>query len=362
MKRFDLPFRIRKPILACGADMKGAFALAKGRSAYLFDGFGDLADPDNFTVYEKAVKGAVKKLKVRPAIIAHDLHPGYFSTQFAQNYGLWTMDHGLLTIQHHESHVASAILDNNVKGDAFGVAFDGTGYGADENIWGGEFFTGNIKNLTRAGHLDYIPMPGGEKAVTEPWRMAASYLYSAFGNSFLKLKINLVKRIDKKKWAVLKEMIDKKVNSPLTSSAGRLFDAAGSLIFGRMDAGFEAELPIGLERIIDSSIDSGYDVKNTAGIIAAVARDLEKKTAPAVISAKFHNTMASLILKYARRYGKRKIVLTGGVFQNKYLLKKTAALLKNAGFTVYTHRDIPTNDSGIPMGQIMLANARVSCV
>jgi Hydrogenase maturation factor len=359
MKTIRLPFRVKKPILACGADLKGAFALAKGDKAYLFDGFGDLSDLDNFTRYGKAVRSAETKLNIRPEIVVCDLHPGYFSAQFAENYTLSAKRYTLLKTQHHEAHVASAIVDNGIRGDVLGVAFDGTGYGTDGKIWGGEFFAGNIKSLKRVAHLEYAPMPGGEMCIKEPWRMAGSYIYSATGN---------VKSYDRKRWAVLKSMIEKKINSPMTSSVGRLFDAVGSLVLNKEKARFEAELPIELERIADKNESGHYalDLKekdhitiiNMTGTIRGILKDMDKKVPKPKISAKFHNTVAMMILNIAKRAGIKNIVLSGGVFQNKFLSKKTRQLLEGGGFRVYAHSNIETNDSGIPIGQIAIVNAR----
>ncbi|MDP3730566.1 MAG: hypothetical protein Q8R14_03460 [Candidatus Omnitrophota bacterium] len=372
MKKLTLPFGVKKPILACGADLKGAFALAKGRDAYLFDGFGDLSDLDNFTKYEKAIEAAKKKFKIDPQVIVCDMHPGYFSTQFAESCQLSAVSPQLYRVQHHEAHIASAITDNDINGEVLGAAFDGTGYGPDGNIWGGEFFVGNIRNMKRAAHLDYIPMPGGEACIREPWRMAASYLYAIFGPNFLKLKMDFVKSIDKNSWTILKEMIDKKLNSPLTSSMGRLFDAAGSMILNKRKAKFEAELPIELEDIADENENGHYDFElrktdglisiDMSGAIRGVLKDVDKKVPISRISAKFHNMIAFIILKAAGRHKARRVALSGGVFQNKFLKERSVRLLKDNGFKVYTHLRVQTSDSGIPLGQIAIANARAACV
>ncbi len=360
MKIIKLPFRVKRPILACGADMKGAFALAKGDASYLFDGFGDLSDLDNLTRYEKAVSAAKKRLKIKPEIVACDLHPGYFSTQFAEDYTLSAKRYTLYSVQHHESHIASAIVDNAINGDVLGVAFDGTGYGTDGNIWGGEFLAGKIGSLKRVAHLGYIPMPGGEACIKEPWRMAASYLYSVFGPDFLKLKTDFVKSVDKKRWSILREMIGKKINSPLTSSMGRFFDAAACLVLNKHTAGFEAELPIKFERTAKRGVDNTYDSTDPGKIIKGMVRDIEKKRPAPIISAKFHNSIAAMILSAARRAKIKKVVLSGGVFQNRYLRDKALTLLGKNGFRVYTHSSIETDDSGIPIGQIAIAHARLS--
>ena len=358
MKTVILPFKLKVPMLACGADTKGAFALAKGNKAYLVDGFGDLSDPDNLEKYEKAVRAYSKKLNIRPRVIACDLHPDYLSSKFAEEIanklvvsGPWSVDRGPLRVQHHEAHVASAIIDNSIRGDVIGVAFDGTGYGLDGNVWGGEFFTGSLEGFKRAGHLEYVAMPGGEAAVKEPWRMAVSFLHHGRAN-------DLIRKLYGKKADPVKMLIDKGINSPITSSAGRLFDAAASIILGKKKAKFEAELPIELERIAEESCDDCYDAVETPDIIKCVARDALRCHDRHVVSAKFHNSVARLILKMAGKIRKntniKRVALTGGVFQNKFLTERAAGALENAGFKVFIHASIPTNDSGIPIGQIGL--------
>lgn len=371
IRRITLPFNVKKPILACGADLKGAFALAEGKFAFLVDGFGDLGDLDNLTKYEKAVKRYQKKLHITPRVIACDLHPDYFSTRFAEKLQFKANNSKLCKIQHHEAHVASAIIDNNTRGTVIGVAFDGTGYGFDGNIWGGEFFVGSLKNFNRAAHLGYVRMPGADAAIKAPWRMAASYIYRAFGDKFPAL----AKRWNKKELAILRMMVDKNMNSPLTSSAGRLFDAVGSLVLAKDFISKEAELPIELEKIIFDNTCEKYkfDVQkigesyiiDTADIIRGVAKDLAKAEDKPVISCKFHNTIIDVILKtsiiLSKRFKTKQAVLSGGVFQNKYLTSNAVKMLSEAGFKVYIHSNVPTNDSGIPLGQIAIANMRTIC-
>ena len=372
MLELELPFRVKRPILACGADLKGSFALAKDKKAFLVDGFKDLSDPENFASYQEAIARYGKKLKIRPKIVACDLHPGYFSTCFAESeepkFGR------ICKVQHHEAHVASAIVDNSIKGDVIGIAFDGTGFGSDGNIWGGEFFIGTFKNFRRVTHLAHIPMPGADAAIREPWRMAASFLYNVYGNDFLTLQIGLVKKISRKNWDVLKKMIDNRINSPLASSVGRLFDAAASIILVKEKAAFEAELPVELERIARQAYSDSYDfvveskngmlVINPSQIIRGIVRDISKKIDKPTISAKFHNSIAGMILeislKVRKRFGVEKIVLSGGVFQNKFLTARAQEIMRKEGFKIYTHSNVQTNDSGIPVGQIAIANARLT--
>jgi hydrogenase maturation protein HypF len=375
MKTIKLPFKVKKAILACGADMKGAFALAKGDKAYLFDGFGDLSELDNFTKYGKAIRAAQNKLKICPKIVVCDLHPGYFSTSFAESLQLKAYGLKLYRVQHHEAHIASAIIDNDIRGEVFGAAFDGTGYGTDGKIWGGEFFTGDAGRFNRVAHLKYVPMPGGEMCVKEPWRMAASYLYAAFGKNRDRHYFStccttgkmvsvpyFLNNIDNKRWAILKGMIDKNINAPLTSSMGRLFDAAACLILNKPVADFEAELPMGLEKIVKAGVDDAYNSTDSVKIIRGIVRDIEKKIAAPVIAAKFHNSIAAMILSAAGKVRIKKVVLSGGVFQNRCLVSRAAELLNKNNFKVYTHSNIQTNDSGIPIGQIAITNARVLCV
>lgn len=372
MKIIELPFRIKRPILACGADMKGAFALAEGSKANLFEGFSDLADPANLTKYENSIRRQIRALKIEPEVIVCDLHPGYFSTQFAESYRPSTIDYRLCKVQHHEAHVASAIVDSGVKGGVIGIAFDGTGYGLDGNIWGGEFFVGDLRQMKRAAHFEYIPMPGAEAAIKEPWRMAVSYLYKTYGRKFLGLKIDFINRLDKKQTAALTAMIDKDINSPLTSSAGRFFDAVGSLVLAKEKAAFEAELPIELEKMAlelcrdkyDFAIESKKDgiIVNFSDTLREIVRDLSLKADLLTISGKFHNTIAGVIsdvsMRLRKKYRINKVALTGGVFQNKFLTGRAVELLEKNKFNVYTHSNVSTNDSGIPIGQIAIARAR----
>jgi len=375
MKTIKLPFRLSKPILACGGDLKGAFALAKGTEAVLIEGFGDLAELENFEKYEKALRKTERKFRIRPAVIACDLHPGYASTRFGEDEGSMAHNVRLCKVQHHEAHIASSIVDNDIKGEVIGVAFDGTGFGHDGNIWGGEFFLGNIKKFKRVAHLEYVKMPGADMAVIEPWRMAASYLYTIYGDGFLKLEAGFVKNLDRDKWAVLKKMIDGSINSPLTSSAGRLFDSAASMVLMKDKAAFEAELPIELENMaLEACRDSyGFDLKpgkdtsviNVSKIIRGVINDISKDIDRSVIASRFHNTIADVVLKVSlnlrKRFGANKIVLSGGVFQNRYLSARAIEILSSEDFEVYRNSNVPTNDSGIPIGQIAIANARTSC-
>lgn len=376
MKTIRLPFRLKKSVLATGADLKGAFAFAKGDMAYLVDGFGDLANLDNLARFEEAIRLYGRKLGIKPKAIACDHHPGYFSTRFAEMYGLEHLITELSDIQHHEAHIASAIVDNQIKGNVIGVAFDGTGFGWDGCIWGGEFFVGSPKQFKRAAHLEYVPMPGGDAAIKEPWRMAAVHLYGTFGKDFLGLKMDFTRRLDRSKWNFVRKMIENNVNSPLTSSAGRLFDAVSAIVLCKMKSDFEAELPIELERIVSRGRFDSYEFNiRSEGdrfligyrkLFEGIVKDILKGMGRATISAKFHNTVAKVIVEVASRLKRKtrigKVVLSGGVFQNGYLAARAATGLRKKGFEVFTHSGVNTNDSGIPIGQIAIAHARSRCV
>jgi hydrogenase maturation protein HypF len=367
IRTIKLPFKLRVPALACGADMKGAFAIARGDKAYLEDGFGDLSDPDNLARYGKAVVKLTGKLGVKPGVVICDMHPGYLSTRFAEGFGAKVRRY---MVQHHEAHVASAVIDSAIKGGVIGVAFDGTGFGSDGNIWGGEFFVGSPKYFKRSAHLEYVHMPGGDSAVREPWRMAASHIFKAIGADFSK---NL-REGDRALY--LKTMIDRNINSPLTSSAGRLFDAVGSMILGAREAAFEAQLPAELEKMAPDGYEEHYrfDLKEESGlytirvdgVIKGIVKDMTRGLERRFLSGRFHNTMAQIISATAealrKRGAPRKVVLTGGVFQNRYLTSRARALLTRRGFRVYTHTNISATDAGIPVGQIAIARARGICV
>ena len=256
-----------------------------------------------------------------------------------------------------------------------GIAFDGTGYGPDGCIWGGEFFIGRAQSFSRVAHFSYVPMPGGDAAVIEPWRMAVSYLYKAFGVKLAYSDLYCMKTISVKRFKLLRKMIDERMNSPLTSSAGRLFDAVASIVLAKAFAAYEAELPIELEKIADELCNGCYkfDIMyedemyliDMSMTIKGILSDMDKGLRSNIISAKFHNTMAGVITDVAIRLRKKvhidKVALSGGVFQNMYLKKKALSLLNKNGFDAYTQSAVNTNDYGIPIGQVAIAEARKIC-
>lgn len=373
MSTIKLPFSVPRPILACGADMKGSFALATGRTMMQEGPFGDLADPDALARYGRAVRKALRTL--RPRAIVRDLHPGYFSSHVAEDLHRALPGTRLLAVQHHEAHVASAIVDHGLAGRVIGVAFDGTGYGTDGAVWGGEFFVGDLRKLERVAHLSYVPMPGAEAAVREPWRMAAAHLRAAYGSRANVLAARCARGVGAAKWRAVDELARRRLHAPLTSSAGRLFDAAGSIILGRYGSAGEAELPMALERIAIRGWADRYDfairhddagiVVDSGGAFRGMAEDLRRRTGRPVIAGKFHNTVAAMVADTCAALGARhaigKVVLSGGVFQNRLLTERALFLLSVKGFSVYSHQRVETNDAGIPAGQAAIAAKRFLC-
>jgi len=378
--RIILPYRVKENVLALGAQSKSAFCFAKGDTAYLPEPGGDLSELWNFKGFEKKIKGLGKKLNIKPCIIACDMHPEYISTKYAQE---WLKVQGLRLkgIQHHEAHVASCMADNRLKGRVIGVAFDGTGFGSDANIWGGEFFIGGIKGFERIAHLKYVPMPGGEACIREPWRMAFSYLYSIYGKKCMPIGWNSPFRVKNKQpkgWVpeVFEQMIDKKINSPLTSSVGRLFDAVSALTGICGFAAYEGEAAIRLEEIMVAQgsrlkAQGKYDFKykdedgiviiDWEPVIKDIVRDLKYEVDKAEISLKFHNAICNMIKETCKllrkRYKIHKVCLSGGVFQNRYLKNHIRPILEKQGFEVYLHNRVPAHDGGIALGQAVLAGS-----
>jgi len=261
------------------------------------------------------------------------------------------------------------MADNGIEGEVIGVAMDGLGYGTDSRLWGGEFFVASFAQAERVAHLEYAPMPGGTKAIREPWRMAAIHLRRALGDEVFDLNLDFVRRLDRRAWATLSRMAERGVNSPETSSMGRLFDAVASLIGVRDVACYEGQAAIELEMMADESREVGYEfdysgkIIKPSPVVCDIVADLVRRVPAPVIAAKFHNAVASLILDVARRIraerGLRRVALSGGVFQNLLLLNRTIRLLEAADFEVFTHSRVPTNDGGISLGQAVVADALI---
>jgi len=369
-----VPFPIKlsfplEMILACGGELKNTFTLTRGNYAFMSHHIGDLENLETLTSFEEGIKHFKKLFYIEPKAVAYDLHPDYLSTKYA----LSIPDIPKAAVQHHHAHIVSAMAENGIQGDVIGVALDGTGFGLDNTIWGGEFIKANLKDFTRLAHLKKVPMPGGSMAVKEPWRMAMVYLSEGFGEDATSLRIDLMKRINFQKWDILKKAVEKKINTPWTSSMGRLFDAVSSLLSIRDEVHYEGQAAIELEMIADHGVKEEYPFRvhkdenpmiiDPAEIIRGIVRDLTERISSSKISGKFHRAIARLIIETCKviRSGERlnRVVLSGGVFQNIFLLSLVTEGLKGAGFEVYTHHLVPTNDGGISLGQAVIAQMRL---
>ncbi len=354
------------PILACGADLKNTICITQQDKVFLSQHIGDL---ENLATYEflKLTAAHLRRiLDIQPEIIAYDMHPDYLSTQFAREQEVTPK----IQVQHHHAHIVSCMAEHKLEGPLIGLSFDGTGYGTDAAIWGGEILIAEEHDFERAGHLAYVAMPGGSAAVKAPWRMALSYLRDAYGEQFRELKLPLLTEIESAKLTVIGEMITKGVNAPMTSSLGRLFDGVAAICGIRSQVNFEGQAAMELEMLAADAAQSIYDYDWIAGdtvnvqpapIIRGIVKDLQQGRSAADISAKFHQTLIRLFTDLCAVIGKDRgldrVVLSGGVFQNSILLTGLTDALEKRRFTVFSHRQVPSNDGGIALGQAVVAAA-----
>lgn len=367
VKTIKLPFRIKRAVLALGSQTKNAVCLAKDNYAYFSRIHPDLNQRSDFLNFDKAAKYFLKK---NPEVIAYDLHPEYQSTKYALS--LHTKYY-LLPTQHHHAHIASCMAENNLNNKkVIGIAFDGTGLGDDADLWGAEFFICNYSRYERMAHLKYIPLIGAEKAIKQPWRVAILWLYLVYKDKLFNSGIDFVKKIDKREWSVLKKMYDAGFNCPLASSMGRLFDGVASLVLNKLKVNFEAEAAIELEKLASSYKAEGASYrfkiikeKNTyildvGPMFKEVTQDIMKKEPKEKIAYRFHYTIAEMIkrvcLLLRNKTRINEVVLSGGVFQNKVLLKLSSDLLYEEGLRVFTHKKLSPSDSSIALGQAAIVN------
>jgi len=367
-----LPFKTRQ-ILACGAELKNTFCLTRDEHAFLSQHIGDMENEETLEHYENTVELYKRLFRIRPEVIAYDLHPEYLSTKYALALGSQG-NYQLVGVQHHHAHIISCLAENGVQGPVIGVAFDGTGYGLDGRIWGGEFLVADCKGFERAGHLEYVPLPGGEAAIKRPYRMALSYLFTLLGPEASVEGLPLLSQLDPEEVEVVRLQVKRGINSPMASSAGRLFDGISALVGVRGVVDYEAQAAVELEMLAPDGVESvelepypfslvedgKYKVVRLGELISAVVQDVRKQVVPSLISARFHQTMAQLILKtcqlISQETGIKQVALSGGVFQNRLLFRLTMKLLEQAGFEVLTHWMVPCNDGGVSLGQAVVAN------
>jgi len=356
-----LPFPVR-PVLAVGAELKNTFCLTRERYAFLSQHIGDMENYETLRFFEQMVEQLERTFRVVPEAIVHDMHPGYLSTRYAREQAT-RKGLPLVAVQHHHAHIAACMAENGLTGEkpVIGVAFDGTGYGSDGAIWGGEFLIADYASFRRAAHLRYMPLPGGDAAIRRPCRVALAYLWAA-GIPWDE-SLPPVAAAPAAERAVLERQLQRGLQTVPTSSMGRLFDAVASLAGVRQTVNYEAQAAIELEMLVDGEVEEAYafgigEEVDPAPVIRAVVADVRAEVPAPIIAARFHNGVARMVrdvcLRLRAETGLSAVALSGGVFQNITLMRKTVPLLEEAGFTVYVHRLVPPNDAGIALGQAVV--------
>ncbi len=373
-----LPFRARQ-ILAVGVELKNTFCLTREEYAFLSQHIGDMENLETLRSFEEMIEHFKGLFRVEPEIVAHDMHPDYLATQYAKKLEIGHRRWELVAVQHHHAHVAACMAEHGLDGarPVIGVAFDGTGYGADGAIWGGEFLVADYAGFDRVAHLAYVPLPGGDAATRRPYRTALAHIWHAFGT----LEVDAPPRRvpSEVELRVLQRQLERETNAPPTSSMGRLFDAVAAIADVRQEINYEAQAAIELEMLAADGVQDAYEweirpetvqpgsptawIVDPAPVIRRVVADGQAGVPAAVISARFHNAVAAMIREVCALIrdatGLNEVALSGGVFQNVTLLAKAVELLEGAGFTLYTHRVVPPNDGGIALGQAVVADAIV---
>lgn len=359
-------------IFACGGELKNTLAITKGCYAIISQHIGDLTNYEAMSFFEETLWNLRRTFSADPKIIAHDMHPDYMSTRFALGYKPASGVQQLVPVQHHHAHIASCMAENGCSSRVIGVALDGTGYGSDGTIWGSEFLLADLKDFTRAAHLKYVPLPGGDKAVREPWRIAFSYLAQTCGEEAVEI-FNKIKpgAAPAKDIDLVGQMLARKINSPESAGMGRLFDGVSSLIGLRDRITFEGEAAISLEMAAEQTegcygftlSGGGPAIIDTSGIIKGVLEDLSHNLPAGEIAGRFHNTVAKMVIDVCgvlrTGTGIDTVALSGGVFQNATLFMAVQSGLQERGFRVLTHSRIPSNDACISLGQAAVAAERL---
>jgi hydrogenase maturation protein HypF len=353
-------------VLACGAELKNTVCLTKDNRAFISQHVGDLENLETLDFFKQTIEHLKQILQIEPEVIAYDLHPDYLSTRYAlEQEGV-----ELIGVQHHFAHLVGCLAEHGLNEKVIGLMLDGSGYGLDGRIWGGEVLVGDCGSFERCGHFAYLPLPGGARAIKEPWRMAVSYLYQAYGDKFWNLPLPLLERIDRSTTEILVRMIQQGINSPLTSSCGRLFDGVAALIGLRDTVAFEGQAAMELEMVQGRGNEGPYDfevlrAEETIQVLPqpfiwGVVEDIRQGVSREQISRRFHRTLVEVLTRVCRilrdEQGLEKVALGGGVFQNRTLLTELEARLSMEGFRVYSKALVPSNDGGISLGQAVAAH------
>jgi hydrogenase maturation protein HypF len=375
-----LPFAVGQ-VLAVGAELKNTFCLTRDRYAFLSQHVGDMDNYETLRFFEQMVEQLARTFRVRPMVVAHDMHPGYLVTRWARRIGESTRERWgtarLLAVQHHHAHIASCMAEHGLPRTrrVLGVAFDGTGYGLDGAIWGGEFLLADYASFHRAAHLKTIPLPGGDEAIRRPYRVALAHLWAA-GLPWDE-DLPAVTAASPTERQVIAQQLRRGVNTVPTSSSGRLFDAVAALAGVRQEINYEAQAAIELENLVDHETRDEYTFPrpcpsdedpqrvlliDPAPVIREVVSDVRRAIPAALIAARFHNGVARMIrdvcVRLREEHQLNEVALSGGVFQNITLLGRVIPLLQEAGFTTYSHRLVPPNDGGLSLGQAVIAAAK----
>jgi len=360
----------QRSVLAVGAELKGTVCLTRDERAFLSQHIGDLQNDAVLRSLVETVDHLVQLLSIRPEVVAHDMHPDYLSTVYAQSLANLPR----VPVQHHHAHLASCMAENRLEGEVIGIIFDGTGYGTDGTIWGGEFLVGGYSSFRRWGHFRQVPLPGGDAAVREPFRMAFAYLHAAFGAGLYDLPLAFLAEIPAEHRKLFLSMVERRINSPLTSSCGRLFDAVASLVGLRNRVSYEGQAAIELEALAEESETSNVypfalhedgDVTTVdfCPMFRTLVEDCAEGRERAAMARGFHNTLAAaaaaVCSNIRKKNGQERVVLSGGVFQNKLLTEGILSLLTEQGFQVFLQRLAPPNDGGLALGQAIIAGRSV---
>jgi hydrogenase maturation protein HypF len=360
-RAIEVPLRARRPVLGVGGDIKNTFCLLSGRSALMSQYVGTLENASTQQHFVESLARLKRLTGIEPVLVAHDLHPASASRALAERLGVERV-----AVQHHHAHVAACLAENGHAGRAIGIAFDGTGYGTDGAIWGGEALIAGSRGFERIAHLEYLPLAGGDAAIRHPARIAASYLIALTGGVGIAA---LREAVGGQQVRIISRMVERGINTVPTSSCGRLFDAVAALLGVRYDVTYEAQAAIELESLARGARDDGssYDIALEGGVVrlgplfAGLADDLRRGVAREIIARRFHATVARMVVAMARAARAASAIdlaaLSGGCFQNRILLADAVALLRADGFEVVTHRAVPANDGGLALGQAVVAAA-----
>ncbi|MDU9050371.1 MAG: carbamoyltransferase HypF [Candidatus Electrothrix sp. Rat3] len=372
----QLPFPV-EPMLAVGGQLKNTFCLAEGAQAFLSQHIGDMDEAATCAAFEASMQQASQLFRIQPKYIAHDLHPQYFTTRYAQQKA---QQSGLpcIAVQHHHAHIAACMADNGLEDrQLIGLAFDGTGYGSDGTVWGGEVLIASYTDFERFAHFQYLPLPGGEAAIRQPWRIAVGAAH-ALGIENAELdELPFLDHIEPQALTIIRQQVDKQINCPLTSSLGRLFDAAASLIGIRNRISYEGQAAIELEVLsrhyLNSTtpyptnsfpVDSPDNAVPLQKLFRAMIEDVQRQKPAGLIGAKFHHSIAQLsidlCLQACAATGLHEAALSGGVWQNQLLFDLVRQGLEEQGLTVYCHQQIPCNDGGLALGQLAVAHHQMT--